>query len=286
MPKNLRGNGCEQIGCKQGKHPAGQAPTSHLYIQSWHLMKGFLASKRVQWIVLPLLALFVVVATGCDSSKPDSEPEPPSARFEAKMTGSVSSDMSGDASVTTTSDFGAATGAALPISIDGPVSVEGQSGLAIFLSTMPVDDASASMPEGQTLLFFLPGDDRGEERRYEFTAPFLGGDSPMTFFSETSPQVDASEPIAIYSSFASSSFTTAPVTSGALEVTKVTDEGIFGTFTLQTQAAITITLPSDPSMPFDPTGNTFEPTPFVTTIEGSFEARRVDLDDLPSAPQQ
>lgn len=242
-----------------------------------------------RWLVLPLLALFVLAATGCDSSESVEETETPSARFEANMTGAVSGDMSGDASVTTASDFGSATGAALPISIEGPAPVERQSGLVIVLSTMPETESMNSFPEGQTLLFFLPGDDRGEVQRYEFSAPSFGEGSfgtgsPTLFFSETAPEVDASTPIAIYSSFGDANLTTAPVTSGALEVTKVTDEGIFGTFTLQTQAAISVTLPSDPSTSFDPDANVFEPTPFVATIEGSFEAQRIDVSELPNGP--
>jgi hypothetical protein len=249
-------------------------------------MKGLSVRRYASWIVLPVLALFVVVATGCDSSESVEETETPSARFEAKVAGAVSGDMSGDASVAPASDFGFASGAALPISIDPPAAIEGRSGLAIVLSTIPEDETMTSFPEGRTLLFFLPGDERGEARRYEFSAPSFGSGSPTMFFSETPPEIDASTPIGVYSSFGEGSLTTAPITSGALEVTRVTDEGIFGTFTLQTQAAISITLPSDPSTSFNPDATSFEPVPFATTIEGSFEAERIDLRELQPPTQQ
>jgi len=229
------------------------------------------------------LFLGVLIIAGCDSSG-DSDPLP-SATFEATITAADEgvTSFSGDAQTTDLSAMGGAfTGGVVPLpSPDSafgprPFPTEPPEGTAILLSSQA--SSLSGIEDGRVLSFLLPGDDIAEDT-YEIAAIGVGpigiGRIPLSTDAQGVPTT------ATYTEIDGSTFRSAFPTSGSITVTRVTADGIFGEFTLETEQAVSLEIPSDPTNPTAfPDTSSFAPEPFIATINGTFEARRIEEPDI------
>jgi len=228
------------------------------------------------------LLLGVLIIAGCDSSG-DSDPLP-SATFEATITAANEgiTSFSGDAQTTDLSAMGDAfTGGAVPLpSPDSafgrrPLPTEPPQGTAILLSSQA--SSLSGIGDGRILSFLLPGDDV-TENTYDIVG--TGG----SIFTGVVPLTDDPQSVpttAAYTEIEGSTVRSAFPSSGSITVTRVTPDGIFGTFTLETERAISFEIPSDPTTPTAfPDTSSFAPEPFIATINGTFEARRIEEPDI------
>lgn len=223
-------------------------------------------------VVAPVLLGVLLLLAGCDSS---SSPDPvPSATFTASVSGDTTVSMSGDAQMTTAQEAGMFIGGALPLM--GPVGDDSATQLpegTIIVLTTPEVTTGAALPGGQSILFFLPGQElSGGE--YSLANPILTGLTGG--FSDPSQL----PPLATYLDIEGTLIRTAPGTSGSVTVDRVTAEGVFGSFTFQTLRAIAFDIAEPPTEPVDDLSD-LNTVPFATTIEGRFEAARLDPSERP-----
>ena len=231
------------------------------------------------------LLLGVLFVAGCDSSE-DSDPMP-SATFDATITAAAdgsTTPFSGDAQTTDLRSMSDGfIGGAVPLPISPPDSGFGMrpfpseppQGTAILLSSQA--SSLSGLGDGRILSFFLPGDDV-TENTYDIIGAggsIFTGVVPLTEDAQSVPTTAA------YTEIEGSTFRSAFPSSGSVTVTRVTPDGIFGAFTLETELAVTFEIPTDPTSPTAfPDTSSFTPEPFAATIEGTFEARRVEPPDV------
>ncbi|NBC86666.1 MAG: hypothetical protein GVY25_10795 [Bacteroidetes bacterium] len=139
-------------------------------------------------------------------------------------------------------------------------------GTIVALTTEPASASPVSFSSGTTITMFVPDDGDLSPGEYSFA------DSQTTgvFGSPGLPAV------AFYAELNGTSFRTAPATSGAITIDRVTPEGVFGSFRFTTDQAVTVRV-TQPVDSTDISGGT--PEPFATTIEGSFEAERFEFEE-------
>ena len=214
------------------------------------------------WFVT--VVLFAV--SGCDGSGA-SKPTP-SATFSASVSGDTSATLSGSARVTSSASV-ARFGGAIPVPDSNVVDLppfEMAQGTIIALTTEPASASPVSFSSGTTITMFVPDDGDLSPGEYSFA------DSQTTGVIG-SPGLPA---VAFYAELNGTSFRTAPATSGAITIDRVTPEGVFGSFRFTTDQAVTVRV----TQPVDSTDiSEGTPEPFATTIEGSFEAERFELEE-------
>ncbi|PEN11396.1 hypothetical protein CRI94_15265 [Longibacter salinarum] len=142
-----------------------------------------------------------------------------------------------------------------------------QMGTAIVLATA---DESRTIRTGsaEAILLYLPG--ATDPTPGEYDLPNL----LMTVAGGGITDPSMSSPFATYTEARATALRMAPAISGTITVERVTSEGVFGSFRFTTVQALTL----DFAQPVDsPDDSSFEPEPFATTMDGTFEAMRVDV---------
>jgi hypothetical protein len=244
--------------------------------------------------VLPVLLVLGLLSAGCDSSEPP--PPTPSATFSASVSGDTTASMEGGASLVDAGAAGSFAGALIPISfrdtLDLPDAGAPPEGTIITLQqNLDSDGFTRNDAFSPAIILFLPGEDGPNAQSYQVQNPLFsaisgGFGSPIEFDPSALPVS------ATYIEPSPSSVRTALGSRGTITITRVTEEGVFGEFSFETDQALTIS-GLRPMMPGVPTDSTFG-TPdiglerFSLTVDGTFEAQRVDpseFDDDFFAPE-
>ena len=204
--------------------------------------------------------------------------------------------MNGSANLVDAGAAASFTGVFIPVSfsdsLDIPVSGESPEGTVITLQqSVDSDGFTWNGAFSSAIVLFLPGADGPNAQSYQVQNPLFSGisggfGSPIGFDSSALPVS------ATYIEPSPSSVRTALGSRGIINITRVTEEGVFGEFSFETDQALTIS-GFGPRMPGIPTDSTFG-TPevdleqFSITVDGTFEAQRIDpaeFDDDLFAPE-
>lgn len=239
--------------------------------------------------VLPVILLLGLISAGCDSS----EPAPvPSATFSASVTGDTTASMDGSANLVDAGAAGSFTGAFIPLSFSDssaiPVSGDPPEGTIITLQqNVEGDGYTWNGSFAPAIVLYLPGAGGPNAQSYQIQNPLLSGFSGG-FGSPVELDPSALPVTAAYIDHGIPRVRTALGSRGTITIARVTDEGVFGEFSFTTDAAITIG--DIPNPLTDTTAQTpdvgFEP--FQVTVDGTFEAQRIDpseLDDSLFSPE-
>lgn len=192
--------------------------------------------------------------------------------------------MEGGASLVDAGAVGSFTGAFIPASFSDslniPFSGESPEGTIITLQQNVDDDGfTLNGAFSPAIVLFLPGAGGPNAQSYRVQNPLpsviSGGFGSPIEFDPLSLSVSAA-----YIEPSPSSVRTALGSRGTITITQVTEEGVFGEFSFDTDQALTIS-GFAPTMPGVPTDSTFGTPdiglePFGITAEGTFEAQRID----------
>jgi hypothetical protein len=133
------------------------------------------------------------------------------------------------------------------------------------------------------IILFLPGEDGPNAQSYQIQNPLFSAISGG-FGSPIELNPSALPVSATYIEPGPASVRTALGSRGTINITRVTGEGVFGQFSFETDQALTVG-GFGPRMPGVPTDSTFGMPDiglerFNVTVEGTFEAQRVDPSQL------
>lgn len=238
--------------------------------------------RSILSVFLPAVLAFGLLSAGCDSSEPP--PPTPSATFTASVSGDTTASMEGGANLVDAGAVVSFTGAFIPVSfrdsLDVPVTGAPPEGTIITLQqNVGSDGLTWNGAFSPAIVLFLPGDGSPNAQSYQIRNPLFSAISGG-FGSPIGLDPSALPVSATYIEPGPASVRTALGSRGTINIMQVTDEGVFGEFSFETEQALTIG-GFGPTMPGVPPDSTFG-TPdiglerFRVTVEGTFEAQRID----------
>lgn len=237
-----------------------------------------LSFRSARWFALVAACALTLGLVACDSSGGDG---PPTAQFEAEISGSVQKTLRGPAGLAGREEAGNALGGIFgvfppPDSLDLPGVPDSlaterpdtlvPAGTALFLR----DEGSS----GDGISLFVQGDGLPETGTYSLDLFSLGGGQP-------DPASDI-EGVALYTALRDSTFRIVPASQGTLTIEEASDDVLRGRFNFSTLLALDIRLPAPGDTSFaDNVNQQF----FQTSVEGTFTATRA-ADARPPFPGQ